>query len=139
MKPEVFETIDFWEIRDLKLSETASRFEIGTPSRVSVTGVVAALHLLLDVGMENIEKRILKLTDHLIERLSAGGIKFQTQLEPECRSGIVNFLIDNLQERTDKLAKKNIIVSARSHGIRVLPHFYNTEEEIDKLVEEATK
>jgi selenocysteine lyase/cysteine desulfurase len=104
-----------------------------------VAGAAAALHLLLDVGIENIEKRILKLTDHLIEKLSARGIKFQTPLEPECRSGIVNFLIDNPQERTDKLAKKDIIVSVRSHGIRVSPHFYNTEEEIDKLVEEATK
>ena len=139
VKPEVFETIDFWEIRDLKLSETASRFEIGTPSRVSVTGAAAALHLLLGVGIEGIEKRILALTDYLIELLSVRGIKFQTPLEPECRSGIVNFLIDNPQERTDKLAKKGIVVSARAHGIRVSPHFYNTEEEIDKLVEEATK
>jgi selenocysteine lyase/cysteine desulfurase len=139
VKPEVFETIDTWEIRHLKLSETATRFEIGTPSRVSAIGAATALRLLLDAGIENIEKRILKLTDHLIEKLTQKGIKFQTPLESECRSGIVNFLIDNPQERTDRLAKKNIIVSARSHGIRVSPHFYNTEEEIDNLVEEATK
>jgi selenocysteine lyase/cysteine desulfurase len=139
VKPEIFETIDAWEIRHLHLSETASRFEVGTPSRVSVCGAAAALKLLLNVGIENIEKRILKLTDHLIERLIEKGLKFQTPLEPECRSGIVNFLTDNPQERTSKLAEKGIIVSARSHGIRVSPHFYNTEEEIDKLVEEATK
>jgi selenocysteine lyase/cysteine desulfurase len=139
VKPEVFETLDFWEIQDLKLSETASRFEVGTPSRVSIAGAVATLNLLLDTGIENIEKRILTLTDHLVELLSARGIKFQTPLEPECRSGIVNFLIDNPQERTDQLAEKGIVVSARSHGIRVSPHFYNTKDEIDKLVEEATR
>ena len=138
-KPEVFDTVGFWEIQNLYLSETASRFEIGSPSYVSISGAKAALHLLLDVGVENIEKRILKLTDHLIVELAGRGIKFQTPLEPECRSGIVNFLIDHPQERTDELAKKNIVVSARAHGIRVSPHFYNSEEEIDKLVEEATK
>ena len=139
VKPEVFKTLDFWEIRDLKLSETASRFEVGTPSSVSIAGAVAALNLLLDAGLENIEKRIRTLTDHLVELLSARGIRFQTPLEPEYRSGIVNFLIDNPQERTDQLARRGIIVSARSHGIRVSPHFYNTTNEIDKLVEEATR
>jgi selenocysteine lyase/cysteine desulfurase len=139
VKPEIFETLDFWEIRDLKLSETASRFEVGTPGRVSIAGAVAALNLLLNAGIENIEKRILTLTDHLVELLSAQGIKFQTPLEPEYRSGIVNFLIDDPQERTDQLAQKGIVVSARSHGIRVSPHFYNTREEIDKLVDEAIR
>jgi selenocysteine lyase/cysteine desulfurase len=139
VKPEVFQTVEPWEIRNLDLSETASRFEVGTSSSVSAAGAAAALKLLLNTGIENIEKRVLKLTDHLIERLTEKGLKIQTPLDPQCRSGIVNFLIENPQERTNELAGKGIIVSARSHGIRVSPHFYNTEEEIDKLVEEATK
>jgi selenocysteine lyase/cysteine desulfurase len=139
VRPEVFETIEAWEIHHLNLSETASRFEVGTSSRVSFCGAAAALKLLLNTGIQNIEKRVLKLTDHLIRRLMEKSLKLQTPLEPECRSGIVNFLIDDPRGRTRKLAEKGIIVSARSHGIRVSPHFYNTEEEIDKLVEEATK
>lgn len=139
VKPEVFETIDFWEINKLNLSENASRFEVGTPSFVSAAGAAAALRLILGVGINNIEKRILKLTDSLIEKIEQKGLKFQTPLEPEHRSGIVNFLIDNAQEKVRRLAKKNIVVTARSHGIRVSPHFYNTEEEIDKLVEEAAR
>ena len=139
VKQDIFETLDFWEIQDLKLSETASRFEVGTPSHVSIAGAAASLDLLLNTGIQDIEKRILALTDHLIELLSARGVKFQTPLEPECRSGIVNFLIDHPKERTAQLAEKGIVVSARSHGIRVSPHFYNTTNEIDKLVEEATK
>jgi len=138
VKPEIFNTLDFWEIRDLKLSNTASRFEIGTPSSIGIVGAAASLNLLLDTGIENIERRILSLTDHLIESLSARGIKFQTPLDPKYRSGIVNFLIDYPQERTDRMAKKGIVVSARSHGIRVSPHFYNTINEMDRLVEEAT-
>lgn len=139
VKPEVFETINFWEINTLKLSENATRFEIGTSSFVSAAGAAAALKLILGVGVKSIQKRILKLTDHLIEKIERKGLKLQTPLEPEHRSGIVNFLIDDAQERVRRLAKKNLVVSARSYGIRVSPHFYNTEEEIDKLVEEATK
>jgi selenocysteine lyase/cysteine desulfurase len=40
VKPEIFETLDFWQIRDLKLSETASQFEVGTPSSVSMASAV---------------------------------------------------------------------------------------------------
>ncbi|MEM3162454.1 MAG: hypothetical protein QW056_05660 [Candidatus Bathyarchaeia archaeon] len=38
-----------------------------------------------------------------------------------------------------ELRRKDIIVSARANGIRVSPHFYNTEEEIDKLVNEVKR
>jgi selenocysteine lyase/cysteine desulfurase len=63
-------------------------------------------------------------------------LKLQTPEEPQYRSGIVNFKIDQAKETAESLNRKGIIVSARAHGLRVSPHFYNTEEEIDKFVEE---
>jgi len=136
VKPEVFETIDLWDIWSLKLSETASRFEIGSPSFLSFIGATEALKMLLNFGIENIERRILKLTSHLIESVKELGLKLQTPEEPQYRSGIVNFKIEKPQEIVEKLNNKGIIVSARAHGIRVSPHFYNTEEDIDRLMEE---
>lgn len=137
VKPEVFETLDLWDIWNLKLAETACRFEVGTPSFYSLVGAAAALKLLLNVGISKIEKRVLSLTGHLIEAVKDCGLKLQTPEEPsDCRSGVVNFLIDKPKERVKRLEKKGIIVSARAHGIRVSPHFYNTEEEIDKLIHE---
>jgi len=136
VKQEVFETIDFWDIWSVKLSETASRFETGSPSFLSFMGATEALKMLLDFGIENVERRILKLTGHLIESVKDLGLELQTPEEPQCRSGIVNFKIDKPQEVAEKLNKKGIVVSARAHGIRVSPHFYNTEEEIDRLIEE---
>jgi len=136
VKPEVFETLDFWDIWKLRLSETASRFEVGSPSFISFTGAAEALKMMLNFGIENIEKRILKLTDHLIESVKALGLKLQTPEEPQYRSGVVNFKIDKAKETAESLSRKGIIVSARAHGLRVSPHFYNTEEEIDKFMEE---
>ena len=64
------------------------------------------------------------------------GLKLQTPEEPQYRSGVVNFKIDKPKEVAQNLNHKGIIVSARAYGLRVSPHFYNTEEEIDKFVEE---
>lgn len=136
VKQEVFETIDFWDIWTLKLSETASRFEIGCPSIYSLVGATAAVQLLLEIGIANIEKRVLALTSHLIEALKEHGLRLQTPEEPECRSGIVNFLVDEPEKQVEKLNKKGIIVSARAHGLRVSPHFYNNEEDVDQLLKE---
>lgn len=139
VKEEVFETIEFWDIWSLRLSETASRFEIGSPSFISLIGAAEALKMLLDIGIEKIERRILKLTDHLIEAVKDLKLELQTPEDPEYRSGIVNFKIDKPQEAAGKLKNKRIVVSARAHGIRVSPHFYNTEEEINKLIEEIKR
>jgi selenocysteine lyase/cysteine desulfurase len=139
VKQEIFNTTEFWDIWKMPYSETASRFEVGSPSVISFIGAREAIKLLLNTGIENIEKRILKLTDCLIERLTGSGFKLQTPLEPQHRSGIVNFKVNSPKETADKLAKKGIIISPRANGIRVSPHFYNTEEEIDKLIEEVKK
>jgi cysteine desulfurase/selenocysteine lyase len=135
VKQEIFETTDFWDIWSLRLSETASRFEVGSPSFPSLTGAIEALKMLLNVGIDGIERRILKLTDYLIDSVKNLGLELQTPEEPQYRSGIVNFKVDKPKEVTERLGLKGIVVSARSGGIRVSPHFYNTEAEIDRLVE----
>lgn len=136
VKPEVFDTIEFWDIWRLQLSETASRFEVGSPSFISFVGAAVAIQLLLDVGIENIQKRIFGLTELLMDSVKNLGWHLTTPEDKECRSGIVHFLVNRAQERVERLRKKGIIVSARSKGLRVAPHFYNTEEEIARLIRE---
>jgi selenocysteine lyase/cysteine desulfurase len=139
VKQEIFETLDFWDIWSLRLSETASRFEVGSPSTISFVGATAAIKMLLDVGIDKIEERILKLTSHLIEGVKNLGLKLQTPEEKQHRSGIVNFQIAYPKEVVRNLRSRGIVVSARAHGIRVSPHFYNTETEIETLVDTLRK
>ena len=139
VKQEIFETVDFWDIWSLRLSETASRFEVGTPSAVSFVGAAEAMKMLLNFRIENVERRVLELTDYLIERVKMLGLRLQTPEEPQHRSGIVNFKIDKPKEVVERLRQKGIIVSARANGIRVSPHFYNTKTEIDTLIDETRK
>ncbi|MBC7129916.1 aminotransferase class V-fold PLP-dependent enzyme [Candidatus Bathyarchaeota archaeon] len=136
VKREVFETLDFWDIWNLRLSKTASRFEVGSPSTLSFLGASEAMKMLLNFGIEKIEERVLRLTSRLMDAVHALGLPLQTPEEPKHRSGIVNFKVKEPLETVKRLRGKGIIVSARAHGVRVSPHFYNTEEEIDLLMEE---
>lgn len=135
----IFDTANFWDIWHLKLSKTASRFEVGSPSLASFVGARETMKLLLHCGIENVAKRIMKLTGILIEAVKDLGLELQTPEEQQYRSGIVNFKVKRPQKVTRELASKGIIVSTRANGIRVSPHFYNTEEEIERLVKEIEK
>jgi selenocysteine lyase/cysteine desulfurase len=135
----MFETPDFYDIWNMDLSKTASRFEVGSPCEISHVGAREAMKILLSYGTENVKRRIMKLTDHLIVSIKDLGLEIQTPEEKQCRSGIVNFKVDEPQQVTEKLSRKGIIVSARANGVRVSPHFYNTEEEVDALIEEIEK
>jgi cysteine desulfurase/selenocysteine lyase len=139
VKPEVFKTIELWNNRELEFVETAHRFETGGLSSLSYVGASAAMKLILEVGIDEIEERVIDLTGYLVERLKKEGFKLQSSDIGKHRSGIVNFLVNNPQEKVEKLEQKGIIVSARMNGIRVSPHFYNTEEELDRLIEETKK
>ena len=137
--PEIFKTIELWNNRELKFVETAHRFETGGLSSLSYVGASAAMKLILEVGIDEIEKRVIGLTGYLVERLKEEGFKLQTPNIVECRSGIVSFFVNDPRGKVEKLEQKGIIVSARMNGIRVSPHFYNTEEELDRLIKETKK
>jgi len=139
VKQDVFETIELWNNRELRLSETATRFETGEPSVLSYVGAEAALKFLLRIGTAEIEKRVLGLTGHLIERLKEEGYRVQTPEVLENRSGIVNFVVEDAAGKVKNLQEKGIVVSERMNGVRVSPHFYNTEEELERLIEEVRK
>ena len=139
VKQETFDTADFYDIWSLNLSKTASRFEVGTSCTISLVGAREAMKMLLSYGIENVRKRIMKLTDGLIETAEDLRLKLQTPKERQCRSGIVNFKIGRPQKFVEKLGRKGIVVSARANGVRVSPHFYNTEEEIGALMKEARR
>lgn len=134
VKPQVFDTVDFWDIWRLQLSATASRFEVGSPSFVSFLGAAVAIQLLLDIGIESIQRRVFDLTESLMISVKDLGFQLTTPKDREYRSGIVHFLVDKAREKEEMLRQSGIIISARSNGLRVAPHFYNTEEEIELLI-----
>jgi selenocysteine lyase/cysteine desulfurase len=130
----IFRTVDLWDNRRLVLSGTASRLEVGTLSGLSFVGAAAALRLILDYGIDLIERRVLELTGYLLKRLGEEGYEIQTPEEPNSRSGIVNFKVPEPEKTASELRRRGVIVSARMNGIRVSPHFYNTKEDIEEFL-----
>lgn len=117
--------------------EGGERFEPGSLNAVGLIGLEAAIGLLLSVGLDEIEARIMTLTDYLIDGLQGRGFTITTPIAHRReRSGIVCFRhakVDSLA-LADRLQTADIIVSLRGDVIRVSPHFYNTEEDLEQLL-----
>jgi selenocysteine lyase/cysteine desulfurase len=123
--------------RDLTWRDDARRYEPGSLNTVGIYGLGAALNLLLEIGVENIAERVLDLTDRLRAGLKRQGHRvFGPDLRAEC-SGIVSFVprSQTAEQVANLLRDEGIIVSARCGMVRVSPHFYNSEAEIDCLLE----
>ena len=126
---------DVYDNSKIDMSATASRFELGSPHSSNILSLKAAIEYLSKIGITNIERRILALTSYLVEKLHELDLDIISPLEEEkSRSGIIVFKMPDALEIVRKLEEKKIVVSARGGGIRVSPHFYNNEEDIDTLI-----
>ncbi|MFQ5737470.1 MAG: aminotransferase class V-fold PLP-dependent enzyme [Acidobacteriota bacterium] len=126
----------------ISFTEGARLFENGgTGNYPGAVGLAASLHLINELGTAEIESRIRNLTDHLIRGLKDLSVSMVTPLDPQCRSGIVTF---GLEERARELAlqeyllDRNILISLRYTsnvgGLRVSCHFFNDTRHIDLLL-----
>jgi selenocysteine lyase/cysteine desulfurase len=122
---------------DLSYRQGALRFECGTLNTAGVYGLGAAIDLFLEVGAEKIEAYVLGLSDYLAEQLTAKGY----DVFGSRKSGETSAIVTCTHEKyTPKqlyklLHAKNIMTAPRVERLRISPHFYNTREEIDELIE----
>lgn len=132
----VVNATDFGNI-DFTLQANAKRFECGSYNIPGLMGMLAALEILTEVGVETISSRILALTDMLIDGLEEKGYEIFSPRDPKERSGIVSF-IHHTQDHTKimkQLEEKKIIIAVRGGRLRASPHFYQTPEHIQRLID----
>jgi len=121
----------------LDIADGARRFEEGNPSVVGIYGLRASLEFLQKVGIANIYDHILGLGQRLTEGLEAKGYRIESPQGEGERSGITLFRGGPCSARSlaEKLAEAGVVVAVRSRGIRVSPHLYNDESDIDRLLD----
>lgn len=128
---------DFFDY-DLDLLDGAARFEIGTENWLGIHGMKGALQLFEEFGFDQVQERVLLLTDRLINGFLAQKVDLASTPDPNHRSGIVTIRPPSADaaERLHLFLKDNRIVASLREGlIRFSPHFYNTQEEMDRILE----
>ena len=123
--------------RTLQPAQTARRYEAGQLNFPGFAGMKEAIGLLQEVGIENVWSRICSHIDLLRNGIEKNGtFQIRSSINEKNRSGILNLACQNPGSIADRLFEHGIVISVRGGGLRISPHFYNTEEEIRKLLSE---
>jgi cysteine desulfurase / selenocysteine lyase len=130
----------------LAFKDIPDKFQTGFRNYVGFVGLEASIIYLQKFGLNEIRKKIITLSNQLREELAKiSGITLYGPEEEEKRTSIVSFTIENYEPKKicELLEKKNIVLAEREimdkKILRASPHFFNSEEDIQKVVEELKK
>jgi len=127
---------------DIRPSNSAKRFEAGSPNTLGQAALHASLELLLGTGMEQVTECILQNSRFLVKELGQlPRIRISSRTDPQRLSGTISFIHRDMPSRKlhGLLAKAGITTAIRGDSIRVSPHFYQDEKDLDKLIEVLKK
>jgi selenocysteine lyase/cysteine desulfurase len=121
----------------------AVKYEAGTQNLVGLVGLIASMELALEIGVENIAAELLRKRARLVPALQAKGFKvLNADAKAENATGIISFFQPgkDLAALNQKLLAAGIVTSLRTNRagqnfIRLSPHFYNTDAELQRVLE----
>jgi len=147
VRPELIDALEpritsWWANRDqfafdlehFEYRDDALRFELGTPPLPSVHLALGGQSILAEVGIERIAARNRELADRVVSLAEAAGFDLRQSADLLRRSAIVMIRHADAAGAVRALAAQDIIVDYRGDYVRVSPHFYNTEGEVDRCI-----
>jgi kynureninase len=120
---------------ELEYADGARRFLTGTPNVPALYAATAGYDVIEEVGVERIRERSLRLTQLLIDLLDEAGLEVASPREAERRGGTVLVRTPDHAAVHKELTERAIICDFRPDaGVRLGPHFFNTEDELRHTV-----
>lgn len=119
----------------IRYAPDAFRFLNGTPNIPALYSARSGYEIVLEVGVDAIREKSLRQTARLLDLADEAGIPVHTCRDKDRRGGVVVFDVPNGHEVTTELGRREVLVDYRPQaGIRVAPHFYTADEELDHTV-----
>ncbi len=120
------------------LSDAIRRFDSGAYNLVGIYALGGSLEIILKIGVDHICRRLMFLTDRLVSGIRDKGYRVVSSRNRAEASGIVAFcsdVHDHEEIQRHLQAEHRLVIAVRRGRLRSSPHFYNTEQEIDQLIE----
>jgi kynureninase len=118
-------------------AEGAARFLTGTPNVPALYAATAGYDVIEEVGVERIRERSVEQTGLLVELLREAGFQVGGPHDPARRGGTVVVHTPDFERVDEELAARGILCDYRPDvGLRLGPHFYNTDDELRYAVEQ---
>jgi selenocysteine lyase/cysteine desulfurase len=126
--------VNAMQISEYRPAPDARRFEQGTPPIPSVYAAIAGVELMLEIGVEATQEHVQGLNDRLIDEVVAMGGQVPTPKDRARRGPLVTIASTDAETLVQRLGADGIVTSSRAGNLRVSPHCYNTDDDIDRLL-----
>ena len=121
----------------MRYAHDAFKFLNGTPNIPGLYAARSGYEIVREIGLKAIREKSLRQTARLMELADEAGIRVNTCRNPSRRGGVVTLDVPNGGEVTRELERREVLVDYRPKaGIRVAPHFYTADDEIERTVAE---
>lgn len=119
----------------IRYAKGAWRFLTGTPNIPAMFSCRAGYQIVAGVGAERIRERSLHLTSYLLDLADEAGFEVNTPRDTKHRGGTVSIWHEDAERLCKELIHREIVCDFRPRaGIRLSPHFYNTEAELEHAI-----
>ena len=119
----------------MRYARSVRRFAQGTPSIPALYSAIPGLEIIEAVGVGDIAAESQRRTQLMIDFAAARGWTINTPLEKSQRGGSVMIGVENASSTVERLAEQKVFVDWRpGAGLRMSPHFFNTDEEIEEAL-----
>ena len=129
------EDIFAMDIYDYSPSPTARRFQSGTPPVPSIYAGIAGIELMQEIGIAETREHVNALNERLIAGVDELGGTVTTPREADRRGALICIKSTDVNALVAALEARGIITSERDGNLRVSAHSYNTEEDIDAVLD----
>jgi kynureninase len=127
---------------DTKLHYAAdvTRFLHGSPGIPALFAAKAGYAIINEIGVDKIRAKNVRQTEHLIRLAEEAGFQVTSPRDPALRGGTITIAHEHAGAVAKELIRREFIIDFRpGAGIRISPHFYTTDRELELIVEEMKK
>jgi cysteine desulfurase/selenocysteine lyase len=120
--------------------DAAARVELGCPHFAGIFSLGSSVDLIDELGSANIQARVLELNRFLTARLTENGWEVLSPLLTESsRSAETLVKVEKPADFVRRLFRRGVVVTEKPQGIRVATHFFNNEEDVERLISGLTE
>jgi kynureninase len=124
----------------IRYASGIARFLHGSPSVPALYAARSGYRIINEIGVERIRAKSVRQTTRLIELAEEAGFRVTSPKKATERGGTITVAVEHAASVTKELIRREFIVDYRpGAGVRISPHFYTKDEELDLVIREMRK
>jgi kynureninase len=125
---------------NLRYASDITRFLHGSPAIPALYAAESGYKIINEIGVENIRRKSMRQTDYLISLAEEAGFRVTSPKDVKKRGGTITIGHEHAGGMAKELIRREFIIDYRpGAGVRISPHFYNTDNELELVIEEMKK